>query len=823
VDRRGGQGQGLPAVRRVLGGRDPGVEARASLPVDYKVLFESLPAKYLVVDRDLVIIAASDSYLRATLTMRSAMVGRPLFEVFPDNPDDPATEGARNLKASLTRVLRERTSDTMSVQKYDIPRPEAAGGGFEERFWSVSNSPVLAPDGTVASIVHAVEDVTEYIRRKLEDASRSDSDRLDAMEAEVVRRAREAADLGRDLKEANEELATLYARLQELDRLKTNFFANVSHELRTPLTLILAPAERILAGLPEGDPHQHGLEVILRNARVLLGHVNDLLETSKIEAAKLDLDYSELDLGHLVRLVANNFETLALDRSVTFVVRTPDHAVPAQVDPIRLQQVLLNLLSNAFKFTPPDGTIRIELYDGAGGDTARLDVADSGPGIAPDRRSEVFERFHQLDGSSTRKMGGTGLGLHIARELVDLHGGSVQVAHAPEGGALFVVELPVQAPAGSILHFDSPAPVERPAAVLLDGHAVSATQHPALVPAEGAPDDEAPLVLVVEDNPDMNHFVCDALAGSFRVRAAFNGKEGLALARTLQPDLIICDFMMPEMSGDELVRAVRAEPRLDGTPILILTARNDASARIDVLRQGANDYLLKPFFQPELRARADNLIKVRQAELHLRALQMAQERDRIARDLHDLVIQRVFGAGMRLSSLLPAVEGTTAERLRQVVAELDSVISDIRTTIFDLQTEGKVQNGLRAAVRALATDAGERLGFKPRVRFAGPVDTAVDTEVGDQLLAVLRESLSNVVRHAAATAVEVEVAVGEELVLRVCDDGMGASSEWGDGFGLRNMAARADVLGGSFALGANSPSGTVLQWRVPLGDPPPTI
>jgi signal transduction histidine kinase len=833
VDRRGGQGQGLPAVRPVLGGHDPEVGGRTGPPVDYKVLFESLPQKYLVVDRDLVIIAASDSYLRATLTVRSAMVGRPLFEVFPDNPDDPATEGARNLKASLTRVLRERTNDTMSVQKYDIPRPESAGGGFEERFWSVSNSPVLAPDGTVASIVHAVEDVTEYIRRKLEDASRSDSDRLDAMEAEVVRRARDAADLGRDLKEANEELANLYARLQELDRLKTNFFANVSHELRTPLTLILGPAERILASLPEDDPHQHELEVILRNARVLLGHVNDLLETSKIEAAKLDLEYSELDLGHLVRLVANNFETLALDRSVTFVVRTPDHVVPAQVDPIRLQQVLLNLLSNAFKFTPPHGTIRIELDDGPGGDTARLEVADSGPGIAPDRRSEVFERFHQLDGSSTRKMGGTGLGLHIARELVDLHGGNVQVGDAPEGGALFVVELPVQAPEGSVLHFGSPVPFERPAAVLLDGHAVSATPHLPAAPADGGPadgtpddgaaNDEAPLVLVVEDNPDMNHFVRDALAGSFRVQAAFNGKEGLALALTLRPDLIICDFMMPEMSGDELVCAVRAEPRLGGTPILILTARNDASARIDVLRQGANDYLLKPFFQPELRARADNLIKVRQAELHLRALQMAQERDRIARDLHDLVIQRVFGAGMRLSSLLPAVEGTTAERLRQVVAELDSVISDIRTTIFDLQTEGKVQNGLRAAVRALATDAGERLGFKPRVRFAGPVDTAVDTEVGDQLLAVLRESLSNVVRHAAATAVEVEVAVGEELVLRVCDDGMGASSEWGDGFGLRNMAARADVLGGSFALGANSPSGTVLQWRVPLGDPPPTI
>jgi signal transduction histidine kinase len=784
--------------------------------VDFRLVFESLPEKYLVLDRELFIVAVSDGYLAATLSQRDALVGRHLFQVFPDNPAYPANEGARNLKASFGRVLRERTRDIMSIQKYDIPRPRSAGGGYEERFWNVANSPVLAPDGSVACIVHAVDDVTEYMLLKQAETAPSELHHLDVMEAEVVRRAREAADLGRDLKEANEELGALYARLQELDSLKTQFFANVSHELRTPLSLILAPAERVLAGLEPEDPHRHDLEMILRNARVLLGQVNDLLDTSKIEAAKLDLDYTELDLGHLVRLVANNFETLALDRAITFVVRAPDHAIPVQVDPARVQQVLLNLLSNAFKFTPPDGTIRIELREGTDGGTAQVEVADSGPGIEPDQRVEVFERFHQLDGSSRRKITGTGLGLHIARELVTLHGGSIGVRDAPEGGALFEVELPVLAPPGSPVEVGTPVPVELPSALLLAGHGVS-PRLPAAAGLDAAVDHEAPLVLVVEDNADMNSFVCDALAGSFRVHAALNGKEGFALARSLRPDIIVCDFMMPEMSGDELVRAVRAEPRIEGTPILILTARNDSAARIDILRDGASDYLLKPFFQPELRARVDNLVRIRQAELHLRALQMAEERDRIARDLHDLVIQRVFGAGMRLSSMLSTVTGTTSVRLREVVGELDSVISDIRTTIFDLQTEQTVSGGLRASVRQLTVDAGERLGFAPRVRFVGPIDTVVDRDAGEQLLAVLRESLSNVIRHAGATSVDVDVAAGGELVLMVSDDGKGATSVGGTGFGLRNMASRAAALGGTFEIGARDPVGTLVEWRVPLG------
>jgi len=386
------------------------------------------------------------------------------------------------------------------------------------------------------------------------------------------------------------------------------------------------------------------------------------------------------------------------------------------------------------------------------------------------------------------------------------------------------VELPLQAPPGTEVRGGKAAavPIETPAeAMLFDGHHTAAAEaRHAITGGDGAAANLAdlPVVLVVEDHPDMNRFICDALAPSYRVYAAFDGRRGFEVARAVKPDLIVCDFMMPEMSGDELVRAVRSHPRINTVPILILTARNDTAARIGVLREGANDYLLKPFFQPELRARVDNLVKVKQSEEHLRALDMANERDRIARDLHDLVIQRVFGAGMRLNSLYDSVPDEAADRLRDIVAELDSVISDIRTTIFDLQAHEVVAHGARAGVLQLTGDAADRLGFEPRVHFRGPVDTVIDHETGEQLLAVLRESLSNVIRHADATAVEVTLSADRrELVLTVSDDGVGPCTAPGSGSGLRNMESRAAALLGTFAVRGNDPRGTLVEWRVPVG------
>ena len=586
------------------------VDRRSSAP-DFKALFESAPGLYLVLTPEFDIVAVSDAYLRATMTTREGILGRGIFDVFPDNPDDPAATGVRNLKASLQRVRQTSAPDTMAVQKYDIRKPEAEGGGFEERYWSPVNSPVLGPDGRLAYIIHRVEDVTDFVRLKQHGI---EQDKLTAelrtkaehMESEVFLRAQEVQEANRRLETANRELAQLYEKTRELDRIKTRFFSTVSHELRTPLALILGPVEKLLDGADLNPGQRRDLAVVARNARTLLRHVNDLLDVAKLEAGKMDAIYSRADLVHLVRTVASHFDSLARERGIAFAIEAPA-TLPAEVDAEKTQRVVLNLVSNAFKFTPAGGRIRAELE--VEGESACFGVADSGPGVPPDLREVIFEPFRQGEEGATRRFGGTGLGLAIAKEFVELQGGSIAVGDAPEGGALFEARLPLRAPAGAPVHAPA-SDAELPADYLRQ--TVEEQQAVPERPARAGPD-EGPLVLVVEDNPDMNRFIADTLGRHWRVACAHDGHEGLDRAVALHPDLVVSDVMMPGMSGDELLRALRLRDDLGGIPVLMLTARSDEASRINLLREGAQDYLTKPFVADELVARVANLIRLKQA------------------------------------------------------------------------------------------------------------------------------------------------------------------------------------------------------------------
>jgi signal transduction histidine kinase len=430
---------------------------------------------------------------------------------------------------------------------------------------------------------------------------------------EVVHSARLSGERRIELEHAHAELKVLYEKVKELDELKSRFFANVSHELRTPLALVLGPAQQLLDDPTLGSEHKRLLRTLRDNGRVLLKQVNDLLDLARLDAHRLTLRYAEVDASLCVRRMVAQFEVAAEQRNVQLRLALPG-ALPAQLDPDPFERILINLLSNAFKFTPAGGRITVALA-APGDGTLVLTVADTGPGVPPAQRQLIFERFRQADGSDTRRHEGTGLGLSIVKEFVELHQGRVSVDDAPGGGARFTVVLPREAPAGTLMH-EAPDDGTSQAAATLPGalHALRTSSPPlggelpttAAVPGR-------PQVLVVEDNPEMRAFIGEVLERTFEVFTAPDGETALAEAEALRPDLVVTDLMMPRMGGEGLLRALRQRPALDHVPVLLLSAKTDEALRVRLLGSGAQDYLTKPFQPAELLARVQNWVQVKRA------------------------------------------------------------------------------------------------------------------------------------------------------------------------------------------------------------------
>ncbi|WP_229070339.1 SpoIIE family protein phosphatase [Actinoplanes sp. DH11] len=394
--------------------------------------------------------------------------------------------------------------------------------------------------------------------------------------------------------------------LAELDRAKTTFFSNISHEFRTPLTLIMGPLEELRTRLADADDSVRAeLEVMRRNGLRLGKLVNALLDFSRLEAGRMQARYEPVDLAATTAELASVFRSAVERAGLTFEVDCPTLPRDVYVDRSMWEKVVLNLLSNALKFTF-HGSVRVTVR--AEDDTAVVTVADTGVGVPDDEMPRLFERFHRIENARSRSNEGSGIGLALVKELVALHGGTVD-AHSEFGkGTTFTVRLPF-----------GPAHLPAEAVAPVAGTAtVSATADPFVQEAlrwlpsapEFSIDAAAPVpglaaqVLVADDNTDMRDYLTRLLrSAGHQVTAVGDGRQALEAARADVPDLVVSDVMMPELDGLQLVAALRAEPRTAGVPVLLLSARAGQEASIEGLEAGADDYLVKPFSAAELLAR----------------------------------------------------------------------------------------------------------------------------------------------------------------------------------------------------------------------------
>jgi PAS domain S-box-containing protein len=416
-------------------------------------------------------------------------------------------------------------------------------------------------------------------------------------------------------------------KLAEVDRAKTAFFSNVSHEFRTPLTLILGPIEDALSrGALDGEE----LKAAHRNALRLLRLVNSLLDFSRVEAGRIQSSFEATDLSVLTGGLAASFQSLVEPAGVKLVVDCPPLPEPVYVDHSHWEKIVLNLVSNAFKFTF-EGEIAVRLRKSNG----RIDlvVSDTGTGIPEEDRARIFERFHRVEGARGRSFEGTGIGLALVQELVKLHGGSVCVDSVVGRGSSFTVSIPAgfgHLPKDQVVEGRGVRAATEVAALVREASQwsrVAAHENPpddrVFAPATGRTSHEPGRILVVDDNLDMREHLDRILSPHWAVDSVGDGEAALALTRKTPPDLVLSDVMMPGMDGFALLRALRGSPATRGVPVILLSARAGEEAIVEGLERGADDYLLKPFSARELITRVrSHLAAARARTSALRASEM---------------------------------------------------------------------------------------------------------------------------------------------------------------------------------------------------------
>ncbi|KAA3614186.1 MAG: response regulator [Calditrichaeota bacterium] len=392
-----------------------------------------------------------------------------------------------------------------------------------------------------------------------------------------------------------------YYMHKKLDQLKSNFFANITHEFRTPLTLILGPVQNLLEKYPNSEDNQD-YNLIKKNALRLQNLINQLLDLSRMESGKLTLHASRQNIVGLSKSILSTFESHAVTRNIELTFKSSFQRQELYIDFDKYEKILTNLLFNAFKFSEDGSEIILSISKNE--KHVSIEIEDRGIGIAPDQLTHVFERFYQVEAGSTRSYEGSGIGLALVKELVDLHYGQISVKSVPGIGTTFTLKFLL-----GTGHLSKSELIDNPEtkstfvnAIFTDSEDVeSLSEH----------NGELPCVLVVEDNLDMQKYINSFLSNDYHILFANDGLEGFQTAKDKIPDLIICDVMMPVMNGFELCRNLKTDFKTSHIPLIMLTAKADIQDKLKGLESGADEYLYKPFSGKELTVRTRNLLEQR--------------------------------------------------------------------------------------------------------------------------------------------------------------------------------------------------------------------
>ena len=750
-----------------------------TVDLDFRLLFEESPDVLLVLLPDApryTMVAATRARYEATMTTPEQCIGVGLFELFPDNPDDPAATGTSNLRASLDRVRETGKPDTMAVQRYDIRRPD---GGYEARYWSPKNVPILGEGGSVRFILHTVEDVTALAKaNELSDELRG---RANAMERDILQRSAELSVAVRELRSANDKLG-------ELDAAKTAFFSNVSHELRTPLTLMLAPLEDSLADAKLDPVLRERLRMAHDNALRLLRLVNALLDFSRLQAGRLHATFAPLDIALVTSELAGMFQSAAEKAHLKLVVDCPPLREKVFVDRDLWEKIVPNLVSNALKYTHA-GEVAVRCHEEPA--QVVVTVSDTGIGIPESSVPRLFERFYRVEGAVGRTHEGTGIGLSLVRELVELHGGTVSVASTLGKGTTFRVEIPkgfAHLPQEDVSQTALPPGSRRD----LETHTAEARHWAndiadAELPISAkAATGERPRVLVVDDNPDLRNYIRGLLAGAYDVSAVADGRAALESIAEQMPDIVVSDVMMPHLDGIGLVKALRTDPATSSLPVILLSARVGEESAVEGLDAGADDYVAKPFTARELLARVRTHV-----DLAVKRKEWVQELTRINRELdafassvsHDL--RNPAGQVKGFAELLAAdSESRLSERGATFVKYIASAAADMLAMIEHLLRLARLS---RQPLQRTNTDLTALVNDIVAIQMHGAKERKVDVRVTASLECdcdpgLLRIVLDNLIGNAfkySSKRAEAHIEIGREdgsdgaVVFYVRDDGAG--------------------------------------------------